>query len=124
MSGITGPLPQARRRGGRSPAMDNRDAVIALQSRRIAELCGQLETVTGERDMLHLELQQLRCQLELRELTAHTSFSVLCPFVCALPTDIPVAAVIISVGPSQTAGHHRRLVGQVVDLGGHAPGAD
>ena len=50
--------------------MDNRDAVIALQSRRIAELCGQLETVTGERDMLLLELQQLRCQLELRELSA------------------------------------------------------
>ena len=52
--------------------MDNRDAVITLQSRRIAELCGQLETVTGERDMLLLELQQLRCQLELRELSAHT----------------------------------------------------
>ena len=50
--------------------MDNRDAVIALQSRRIAELCGRLEAVTGERDVLLLELQQLRCQLQLRELTS------------------------------------------------------
>ena len=49
--------------------MDSRDALIAQQSRQIAELSTELEAVSGERDMLLLELEQLRCQLELRDLT-------------------------------------------------------
>ena len=53
--------------------MDGRDAVIAQQGRRIAELSAELEAVSGERDMLLLELDQLRCQLELRDLTAARS---------------------------------------------------
>ena len=53
--------------------MDRRDAVIAQQGRRIAELSAELEAVSGERDVLLLELDQLRCQLELRELTAARS---------------------------------------------------
>ncbi|XP_037094729.1 IQ motif and SEC7 domain-containing protein 2-like isoform X2 [Pollicipes pollicipes] len=77
--------------------MDNRDAVIQLQSRRIAELSAELEAVAGERDVLLLELDQLRCQLELHDLSAASPAASTMP-----PADGPSAASSsLAAGPGR-----------------------
>ena len=95
--------------------MDNRDAVIALQSRRIAELSGRLETVTGERDVLLLQLEQLRCQL-----TAPLNRSVLGPTAGSRGThphdgDTATAECLRTRKPPRTRGLGNQLV-QLCDV--------